>query len=355
MKAKKLVLTAACLFVVLCGSLSENIQEVQAEVTQPTALPQETVIPTPVVEEPVQQPSRVVDVEVNSPDAFDQIKASLIQSTVFEEAGVDPTLIDITKCEMNIGPIDTTKAGTQDINVMINVKPINEATILVKSTISTKVLLRVIDNTAPVLKLTKDSIRVQLGSEFNPWDYVEYVYDNSNEDIYQTLQITNPVDSNVEAEYEIIYTATDSSGNTTELKVPVKVQKQIVVQGGVASGDEIEYMLQLINDVREQNGLNPYTLADEAGQTAIAIRAAESVNNITHRRPDGSHYKTALSDQGVVWDHSPLEILTSSGSTVEAKLNWWLNSAGHRSILLKSDYETIAIGYSGNMWAAIAY
>ncbi|SJZ67080.1 immunoglobulin-like domain-containing protein [Anaerorhabdus furcosa] len=343
MKAKKLVLTAACILVVLCGSLSENIQEVQAEETTTTQTQTETV--------------RTVSVEVNSTDAFDQIKTAVIQNAVFEESGVDPSLVAIEKCEMTIGAIDTTKVGIQDINVMINVKPINESTLLIKQTITTKVSLHIVDTQAPTLGLTKDSVRVQLNQEeFNPWDYIEYVIDNSKENLYDTLQLESNVDTYTEGDYFVRYTATDSSGNKTEIELPVKVSKKIVVQGGgVGSGDEITYMLQLINNVRSENGLSALSLADEAGQTAIAIRASESVGDVSHRRPDGSHYKTALSDQGVSWDHSPLEILTCSGSTVEAKLNWWLNSPGHRSILLQPNYDTIAIGYSGNMWAAIVY
>ncbi|MEG0076412.1 immunoglobulin-like domain-containing protein [Anaerorhabdus sp.] len=342
MKAKKLVLTAACFLVVLCGSLSENIQEVQAEETTTSTV--------------VNEPTRTVDVEVNSTDAFDRIKASLIQNAVFEEAGVDPTLIDIEKCEMIVGAVDTTKVGIQDINVMINVKPINESTLLIKQTITTKVSLHIVDTQAPAIGLTKDSLRAQLNQdEINPWDYVEFIYDNSKENLYDTLSIESNVDTYTEGEYAIVYTAQDSSGNQSSVTLPVTVSKQIIVQGGVASGDDINYMLELINGVRADQGLSALKLADDAGQTAIAIRASESVNDVSHRRPDGSHYKTALSDQGVVWDHSPLEILTCSGSTVEAKLNWWLNSAGHRSILLQPSYDTIAIGYSGNMWAAIVY
>lgn len=339
MKAKKLVLTVAACFLALCGILSENIQEVQAEETLP-----------------LQQSVYDVTVEVNSTDAFDQIKTSLLQSDLLIREGIDPTLVDFQNSDFILGQIDTTKISNQDINVLINIKPVNEtAQLLIKSTITTKISLHVVDTQAPILALTKESVYSQLGNEFNPWDYLSYVFDNSNENVYETLEIQNGVDINTEGDYVVKYIAKDSTGNQTELPLNVKVGKRIVVNGGVASGDSIETMLTLINNVRAENGLNPLQLADAAGQTAIAIRAAESENDISHRRPDGSHYKTALSDQGVSWCHSPLEILTSSGSTVEAKLNWWLNSPNHRAILMQANYDTIAIGYSGKMWAAIVY
>ncbi|MEG0164938.1 CAP domain-containing protein [Anaerorhabdus sp.] len=339
MKAKKLVLTVAACFLALCGILSENIQEVQAEETLP-----------------LQQTVYDVTVEVNSTDAFDQIKTSLLQSDLLIREGIDPTLVDFQNSDFILGQIDTTKISNQDINVLINIKPVSETTqLLIKSTITTKISLHVVDTQAPILALTKESVYSQLGNEFNPWDYLSYVFDNSNENVYETLEIQNGVDINTEGDYVVKYIAKDSTGNQTELPLNVKVGKRIVVNGGVASGDSIETMLTLINNVRAENGLNPLQLADAAGQTAIAIRAAESEYDISHRRPDGSHYKTALSDQGVSWCHSPLEILTSSGSTVEAKLNWWLNSPNHRAILMQANYDTIAIGYSGKMWAAIVY
>lgn len=339
MKAKKLVLTVAACFLALCGILSENIQEVQAEETLP-----------------LQQSVYDVTVEVNSTDAFDQIKTSLLQSDLLIREGIDPTLVDFQNSDFILGQIDTTKISNQDINVLINIKPVNEtAQLLIKSTITTKISLHVVDTQAPILALTKESVYSQLGNEFNPWDYLSYVFDNSNENVYETLEIQNGVDINTEGDYVVKYIAKDSTGNQTELPLNVKVGKRIVVNSGVASGDSIEAMLTLINNVRAENGLNPLQLADAAGQTAIAIRAAESENDISHRRPDGSHYKTALSDQGVSWCHSPLEILTSSGSSVEAKLNWWLNSPNHRAILMQANYDTIAIGYSGKMWAAIVY
>lgn len=338
MKAKKLVLTVAACMLALCGVLSVNNQEVQAEET----LPQPTYYD--------------VTVEVNSTDAFDQIKTTLLESNLLEQEGIDPTLVDFQNSDFVLGQIDTTKISNQDINVLINVKPVNEtAQLLIKTTITTKISLHVVDTQAPVIALTKESTRVTLGSEFNPWDYVAYTYDNSNENIYEALVIENPVDVNTEGDYVVNFIGKDSSGNETTIPLNVKVTKMIVVNGGVASGESIEAMLTLINNVRAEYGLGALSLADEAGQTAVAIRAAESENDISHRRPDGSHYKTALSDQGISWCHSPLEILTSSGKTVESKLNWWLNSAGHRSILLQPNYETIAIGYSGNMWAAIVY
>lgn len=338
MITKKLVLTATLIASVVCGSLSVSTQKVHAEATAP------------------EYATKDITVEVNSTEAFDQIKASIIEEDIIRSAGIDIETVDIEKSEMIIDQIDITKIGTQEVNVFISVKPKSDSIPLVINNISSKFTLHVVDTMAPTIGLKHDTLKVKLDTEFNPWDSIEYISDNSKIDLYPNLIVENNVDTAVEGTYEVVFTVEDSAGNKATDNLSVDVKKHVVSSaGGVSSGDDIDYMLQLINNVRTENGLSELSLADEAGQLAIAIRAEESVGDVSHRRPDGSHYKTALTDQGVVWDHSPLEILTYSGSSVEAKLNWWLSSANHRAILLKPNYETIAIGYSGGMWAAIVY
>lgn len=340
MKPKKLVLAAALCLVALYGNLSDTIQEVQAENSSAS---HNTVYD--------------IAIEVNSTDAFDQIKKALIQSDLLANEGLSSSAVDLEKSDFILEQIDTTKVGVQDINALINLKPISDPSRLpIKSTIATKIQLHVVDTQDPQITLTRNTAYVQMNSEFNPWDYISYIFDNSNQDLYTTLEIQNNVDVNTIGEYPVVYVATDSSGNQTTATLDVNVHKNIISNYDPGSMDSIEAMLTLINNVRAEHGLHPLQLADSAGQTAIAIRAAEAEQNISHVRPDGSHYKTALTDQGVTWSNSPLEILTTAGYTVESKLNWWLNSNNHRAILLSGgNYNTIAIGYSGKVWAAIVY
>lgn len=340
MKLKKLVLAVAVCFLALYGNLSDTIQEVQAEAS-------------------VSLQSSIYDVmvEVNSTDAFEQIKAALIKSNLLSNEGLNPSIVDLEKSDFILEQIDTTKVGVQNINVLINIKPKADASRLpVKSTITTKIQLHVIDTQVPLVALTRSIAYVKINTEFNPWDYISYIFDNSNQDLYKSLEIQNNVDVTTIGEYPVVYVATDSTGNQTTAALTVNVSKNVAITYDAASKESIEDMLTLINNFRAEYGLPALQLADSAGQTAIAIRAAEAEFDISHMRPDGSHYKTALSDQGVVWCHSPLEILTTAGYTIESKLNWWQNSPNHRAILLSGNgYDTIAIGYSGKMWAAIVY
>lgn len=296
-----------------------------------------------------------ISIEVNSPDTLKQIKKQVIRDVIQTDAELSLDSIDLDGSEITFDQLDITKVSTQKVNLFINLKQKSDRTTLVQSTISRTYLINIVDTVAPELILTHDVVQIQFGREFDSTSYIKTVIDNSGIDYSNQVIINDTVDTSSPGDYVVSYRVYDDSKNESEQLLHVQVKYNINASGGVSSGEKITDMLALINEARASYNLSPLNLADEAGQRAIAIRAQESHGDVSHKRPDGSHYKTALTEQGVTWANSPLEILTYAGSTVEAKLNWWMGSAGHRSILLQPDYETIAIGYSGEMWAAILY
>ncbi len=296
-----------------------------------------------------------ISIEINSTDALRVIKTTAIEDFAKNNEDLSLDMINIDESEMFIDQLDITKVSAQRITLLIKLKPSTERVNLIHKTISTTYKILVVDTIAPELTLRYDTVQIRVNSEFDPMTAIKSVTDNSGIDYYDDILITNPVDSSTLGSYEVIYRVYDQDKNETSKTLFVQVAAYSNVQGGFSEGEGIDAMLTLINEARAQHGLEPLELADEAGQRAIAIRAQEAIGDISHRRPDGSHYKTALSDQGVVWERSPLEILTYAGNSVESSLNWWLNSSGHRAILLKPDYKIIAIGRAGSMWAAILY
>jgi uncharacterized protein YkwD len=119
--------------------------------------------------------------------------------------------------------------------------------------------------------------------------------------------------------------------------------------------DSIWSMLDAINAVREQYGLYDYTMADDTAMQASAVRAAEASGYVSHTRPDGRKYYTALDDAGESHGSAVSEILVCCGSTIESNLDWWMNSPGHRAIILGTSGSTMSIGYSNGMWEAMVF
>ena len=301
-----------------------------------------------------------IQLEINDLNAADKIKAALLQEADLSPLNESSTLAsatsDLSNAEIKIDQVDLSKLGKQDVMVHLTLNNGAEQNTLLQSTMSREVTLEITDTTAPVITLKYDQIRLEYEEEWNPLDWVESVSDNSMEAMNpDLLYVENYVDVSESGEYECYFSIADSSGNVglATLGVEVKEKPQPKSQGVVA-GDAITSMLNLINNARAEAGLSPLSLGDANAQAAIGVRASEAAGYVSHTRPDGSHYKTAFDEYGVSYS-SPLEILTYAGSSVQDKFNWWMNSTGHRNIILSASSTKIAIGYSGKMWAAIVY
>ncbi|MCI6271416.1 MAG: hypothetical protein MR601_00530 [Erysipelotrichaceae bacterium] len=297
-----------------------------------------------------------VIVPINHADMPNLIKTQILNEIVKIDKTIILENVDFDKTSFFIEDhLDGTKVSNVKKKVLLNIVNKQDVQTLTTNSMSLDVNFEFIDTTIPELVLTQDKVDVALNDVFDPWVYVKYAYDNSK--VYPTVAIINNVDVSTVGKYEVIFAASDESGNRYQTVLEVNVTKDAQrVSNVVYSGDDIQYMLDLINAERSNIGLEPLALADENGQLAVAIRANEAAGYLSHYRPDGSHYKTALIDQNVSFSNSPLEVLTYAGSSVESKFNWWMSSKNHRAILMSDgNYKTVAIGYSGSMWCAIVY
>lgn len=84
-------------------------------------------------------------------------------------------------------------------------------------------IVKVIDNIKPEIKLVgEDTIYVNLGGNYNEQGC--FVFDNYDKNLYNNLVITNNINISKAGEYEVVYMASDNSGNESEVvrKVIVK-------------------------------------------------------------------------------------------------------------------------------------
>ena len=299
--------------------------------------------------------------EINDIHAADKIKEVLVNEMLSglqneKTTSIMTSPVDTSKADIKIDQLDLSKTGEQDVMIHLTLNNNDLQNSLFPQTISREVTLNIQDTTAPVIELKYPHIRLEYKEDWNPLEWVESVSDNSLEELHiENLWYENYVDNTESGEYEVYFYVTDQAGNTGAATLGVQVkEKPKPKTRGVVSGDAITSMLNLINNARADAGLNPLSLGDANAQAAVGVRASEAAGHVSHRRPDGSHYKTAFDEYGVSYSH-PLEILTYAGTSVQDKFNWWMNSPGHRNIILSPSSTKIAIGYSGKMWAAIAY
>lgn len=111
-------------------------------------------------------------------------------------------------------------------------------------------------------------------------------------------------------------------------------------------GDLAGDLLALINEDRSKAGLSPLTL-DSALCSVAQLRAGECVAEFGHTRPNGTPYKTAVSDAGISYSHVG-ENLASGQSTATEVMESWMGSGSHRDNILSDDYTKVGIGTAEN-------
>lgn len=101
-------------------------------------------------------------------------------------------------------------------------------------------------------------------------------------------------------------------------------------------------VFELINAERAKEGLAPFKKMDTVTQVAN-LRAWEIIGAYGHSRPDGSKFKTAFDEKGLVYGRFA-ENIAAGQSTPEEVVNAWMNSTTHRNNIL-ADYEYLGVGY----------
>lgn len=102
-------------------------------------------------------------------------------------------------------------------------------------------------------------------------------------------------------------------------------------------------MLERVNEERAKVGA-PALVLDETLCEAAQLRAQETAENYSHTRPDGSSCFTVLDEFGIT-RHGAAENIYASPETVDAAMDGWMDSPGHRTNILNSDLRAIGIGY----------
>ena len=89
---------------------------------------------------------------------------------------------------------------------------------------------------------------------------------------------------------------------------------------------------------------------------AAQVRAAECEISFSHTRPDGTKYKTAITDAGISSGYTGENVATGY-TTADQAMAGWLKSEGHRANILNERFTKIGIAskknnnqYGGYTW-----
>jgi len=102
-------------------------------------------------------------------------------------------------------------------------------------------------------------------------------------------------------------------------------------------------IVRLVNVERANAGLPAVSNAHAQLNAAAQQRAVEIVTHFSHTRPDGSGWATIL-DEFEIFNFSGGENLAHGQTTPAEVMNGWMNSPGHRAIILGPDFNYLGIG-----------
>lgn len=124
-----------------------------------------------------------------------------------------------------------------------------------------------------------------------------------------------------------------------------------VSENGNLSAYEIR-VAELVNEIREKNGLNKLILNSELSDVArLKSQDMKDNNYFSHTSPTyGSPYDM-MTKFGIKYTFAG-ENLARGQKTPEQVVNAWMNSPGHRKNILSARYTQIGVGYvaDGNYW-----
>ena len=111
-------------------------------------------------------------------------------------------------------------------------------------------------------------------------------------------------------------------------------------------------VVRLVNEIRDQNGLNALVEDWELSRVArIKSQDMRDNNYFSHTSPVYGTPFQMIKNFGISY-RSAAENIAKGQTTPKAAVNAWMNSPGHRANILNATYKKIGMGYvsSGNYW-----
>ena len=218
-------------------------------------------------------------------------KLTLLLDEDYNELGAKASYRDkdITNDITIIGNVDNSKIGEYIITYEITIK---------NKTKKVERRISVIDSIAPVITLKGDKSKTYtIGNDYKEEGYT--AIDNYDGDISDTVEVTNNIDKNNPGEYEILYKASDSSGNIAEEKRIVKyikpVKKALPKEGALATSIAVlNYHFFYDPNLKEYSGDGNFTSVQTFEEQLKYLQ--------------DNHYKTLTMEEFRAWMYGEIDL-----------------------------------------------
>ena len=262
----------------------------------------------------------VITVDAQVEDPYTAIKNEVIKQRALL-GGYDLNYISLEKSVADITGFDRNATGIQTVTVKVNLASTGDKEVEKRLGYSfvQKVVVKLTQDSAPVVQLKSDSVTVNNGDTFNASSYISYINDDSG--ILPVLSVSGEVDMDKDGEYPVTYTVSDTAGHTSSavLTVTVKTPVEVAVAKQAEAetkAAEVTAQLEAVKALTDSTTSTTTDAATTATTNSLETQLAELQKEIDSIKEIGNNANAAVGNNETI-DVPATPAATETPATVE--------------------------------------
>ena len=262
----------------------------------------------------------VITVDAQEEDPYTAIKNEVIKQRALL-GGYDLNYISLDKSVADITGFDRNATGIQTVTVKVNLASTGDKEVEKRLGYSfvQKVVVKLKQDSAPVVQLKSDAVTVNNGDTFNASSYISYINDDSG--ILPVLSVSGEVDMDKDGEYPVTYTVSDTAGHTSSavLTVTVKTPVEVAVAKQAEAetkAAEVTAQLEAVKALTDSTTSTTTDAATTATTNSLETQLAELQKEIDSIKEIGNNANAAVGNNETI-DVPATPTVTETPTTVE--------------------------------------
>ena len=262
----------------------------------------------------------VITVDAQEEDPYTAIKNEVIKQRALL-GGYDLNYISLDKSVADITCFDRNATGIQTVTVKVNLASTGDKEVEKRLGYSfvQKVVVKLKQDSAPVVQLKSDAVTVNNGDTFNASSYISYINDDSG--ILPVLSVSGEVDMDKDGEYPVTYTVSDTAGHTSSavLTVTVKTPVEVAVAKQAEAetkAAEVTAQLEAVKALTDSTTSTTTDAATTATTNSLETQLAELQKEIDSIKEIGNNANAAVGNNETI-DVPATPAVTETPATVE--------------------------------------
>ena len=262
----------------------------------------------------------VITIDAQVEDPYTAIKNEVIKQRALL-GGYDLNYISLEKSVADITGFDRNATGIQTVTVKVNLASTGDKEVEKRLGYSfvQKVVVKLKQDSAPVVQLKSDAVTVNNGDTFNASSYISYINDDSG--ILPVLSVSGEVDMDKDGEYPVTYTVSDTAGHTSSavLTVTVKTPVEVAVAKQAEAetkAAEVTAQLEAVKALTDSSTSTSTDTATTATTNSLETQLAELQKEIDSIKEIGNNANAAVGNNDTI-DVPATPAATEIPATVE--------------------------------------